>query len=290
VSAAVIDGPVAVPEPRFGHRRRPAPMIAVALIILAVVAVLAVFGTLLAPESPTAQDLASGTAGPSGGHLLGTDQLGRDVLSRIMAGARTAVLGPLLIALGALVISSVVGILAGYTGGRTDAVIMRIVDGGYALPSLLVVAVVVGILGGGYYVSAAVLALLFAPYDIRIIRAVALQQRSLPYVEAARTLGLSRRQIMVRHIWPNVVPFVVVNACLDFAFGLVTLSGLSFLGLAAASGAADWGLMLADGKSLIFGSPLAALAPGAMIVLLAMSVSLAGDWLYQVAGPGEERR
>ena len=275
---------------RAARRERPTPLVAVALLVLAVVAVLAVFGAYLAPQDPNLQHLSTGTVGSSSAHWLGTDQLGRDILSRVMAGTQTAVLGPLVIALGALLISASLGILAGYVGGRTDSIVMRLVDAGYALPSLLVVAVVVGILGGGYYVSALVLAVLFAPFDMRIIRAVALQQRSLPFVEAARTLDLSPLRIMSRHILPNVAPFIVVNACLDFAFGLVTLSGLSFLGFGASSGSADWGLMVADGKDIIFDSPLDALAPGAMIVLLAMAVSIAGDWLYEALRPGEERR
>ena len=243
------------------------------------IAVLAIFGPLLAPKNPSAQNLTLGISGPSVDALFGTDSLGRDILSRTIAGARSAIIGPLLIAVGTAVISVVVGIYAGYRGGLLDSIIMRGVDLAYATPPLLLVVVVVGLLQGGYFVAVAVLILISAPYDIRVIRAVTVEQRALPYVEAARTLGLKQRQIMLRHIAPNVVPFVIVNSCLEFAFGLVTLSGLSFLGLGVPPGTADWGRMLNENRAVLFANAAAVLAPGVLLVLTAAAVNLLGDAL-----------
>ncbi len=249
--------------------------------VLLVMLVLVVAGSALAPHNPAAQSLLSASAPPGHGFLLGTDSLGRDLFSRLLAGARIALAGPLVIALGAMVISVFFGILSGYLGGLPDTIIMRIVDIGYALPPLLVAIVVAGVVSGGYWVAVAVLVVLSSPYDIRVIRAVTLEQRQLPYVEAARILGLTRRRIMVRHILPNVVPFIIVDLCLDFAFALVTLSGLSFLGLGAPPGSTDWGRMLSDNQALVFNNALGALAPGIMIVLTAASFSIIGDWVAE---------
>jgi peptide/nickel transport system permease protein len=256
-------------------------IVGIAAGILLIMLVLAIAGTWIAPHNPSAQSLISTSAPPGNGYLLGTDSLGRDLFSRVLAGTRSALSGPLVIALGAMMISVFFGVISGYLGGLTDTVIMRAVDVGYALPPLLVAIVVAGVVSGGYWVAVAVLVVLSSPYDTRIIRAVTLEQRQLPYIEAARVLGLSRRKIMLKHILPNVVPFVIVDLCLDFAFALVTLSGLSFLGLGAGVGSPDWGRMLSDNQALIFTNAIGALAPGIMIVLAAASVSIIGDWLAE---------
>lgn len=256
-------------------------IVGIAGAVLLVMLVLAVAGSAIAPHNPSTQSLIATSAPPGHGYLLGTDSLGRDIFSRVLAGTRSALAGPLVIALGAMLISVFFGVISGYLGGLTDTVIMRSVDIGYALPPLLVAIVVAGVVSGGYWVAVAVLVVLSSPYDTRIIRAVTLEQRQLPYIEAARVLGLSRRRIMLRHILPNVVPFVIVDLCLDFAFALVTLAGLSFLGLGAPPGSPDWGRMLSDNQALIFTNALGALAPGIMIVLAAASVSIIGDWVAE---------
>jgi peptide/nickel transport system permease protein len=263
-------------------RRRGFPVtIALSFVFVAFVAVCAIFGSLIAPKDPAAQDLLVGVSPPSSEYWLGTDDLGRDVFSRTIVGAQTAVVGPILIALGAMFIGNVLGLLAGYKGGWPDSVILRWVDLMYALPGLLVAIVIVGVLGGGYFLAVALLILLTSPYDTRIVRGATLEQRPLAYVEAARTLGLPPRRIMTRHIWPNVLPFALANTFLNFAFALVTLSALSFLGLGVGPGTADWGRMLAESRTLLFDNPAAALAPGFMIVMTAASMNLIGDWFYE---------
>ena len=251
------------------------------ILIAAIVAVFAIFGPVLAPHDPNAQNLLETLQGPSRQYWLGTDDLGRDLAARIIAGARTAVIGPVLVAVGALVIGNTVGLVSGYFGGRLDAVIMRWVDLMYAMPGLLVAIVLIGVVGGGYALAVALLVVLTAPYDTRLVRGATLEQRPLPYVEAARALGLPSWRIMFWHIWPNVLPLVVANSFLNFAFSLVSLSALSFLGLGVGPGTPDWGRMLAENRNLLFGTPIAALAPAAMIVITAASTNLIGDWLYE---------
>jgi peptide/nickel transport system permease protein len=280
VSDVVASSPAAeLAAPRA--RRGFSPVVGIALVVLAVVVVCAIFGPWIAPYDPNEQDLLASLEPPSREHLLGTDDLGRDILSRTIVGARTAIVGPLLIALGAALIGNVLGLIAGYRGGVTDSAISRWVDFVYALPALLVAIVVVGILGGGYFLAVALLVVLFSPIDTRIVRGATLDQRSRPYVEAARMLGLSDRRIMARHIWPNILPLALANAFLTFAFAIVSLSALSFLGLGVGPGTPDWGRMLADSRTLLFDVPTAALAPGIAIVLTAASVNVIGDWLYE---------
>ncbi len=263
------------------RRGRPPVVILLSGLVLAVVVACAIFGALIAPQDPAAQDLILGLAPPGAGHPLGTDDLGRDVLSRLVAGARTAIVGPAIVAVGAMLIGSALGLLAGYRGGLTDTLTMRWVDLMYSLPALLVAIVVAGVLGGGYFLAVALLTVLAAPNDTRLIRAATLEQRPRPYVEAAQALGLSSRRIMTRHIWPNVLPIIVANTFLTFAFALVSLSALSFLGVGADPGTADWGRMLSDSRALLFINPAMAIAPAAAIVATALSVNLLGDWMFE---------
>ncbi len=263
-------------------RRFGSVLIWVCWTIVLIVLACAIFGELIAPQSPDAQDLALGVTPPSGDHLLGTDELGRDVLSRVIVGARTAVIGPVLIALGGTLIGLLLGLMAGYAGGWLDTIILRWADLMFALPGHLVAIVVVGVLGGGYGMAIVVLIVLSSPYDTRLMRAATLEQRPRPYVEAARLLGLPGRRVALQHIWPNLVPLVMASGFLGFAYGLLALSALSFLGLGVGPGTADWGRMLAESLVLIFSNPAGALAPGGLIVLTAASVNLIGDWLEEV--------
>jgi peptide/nickel transport system permease protein len=261
--------------------RRISPIILFCFLVVAGVIVMAALGSTIAPQDPNAQDLANTLAHPSSQHWLGTDALGRDVFSRIIAGARSAFLGPLVIALGSAVLGSVFGLLAGYYGGRTDSVLMRYVDLVFALPYLLVIIVVAGAFGGGYWFSVGLLVILTMPFDLRMVRGATLEQVPRPYVEAAKTLGVRDWRIMLLHIWPNVSSVVVAQVFLGFAGALVALAGLSFLGLGVSPGTADWGLMLSEGRALLFANPVAVLAPAAAIVLTATCMNLIGDWSYE---------
>jgi peptide/nickel transport system permease protein len=179
-----------------------------------------------------------------------------------------------------MLLGNFLGVLAGYRGGTADSAISRIVDFIYALPALLVAIVVVGVIGGGYAIAVVLLMVLFSPADTRIVRGEAVRQRSLPYVEALRVLGVSGRRIMFGHIGRNVLPIVVAYVFLDFGFALVALSALSFLGIGVGPGSTDWGRMLYENRNLLFTNPAAAIAPGLAIVLTAASMNLFGDWLF----------
>jgi peptide/nickel transport system permease protein len=264
-----------------GRRLLASPVIWLAFIIMAGVLVMAVFGALLAPQNPAAQHLAIINAPPSGAHWLGTDALGRDVFSRVIAGARTAFFGPLIITAASFILGNLLGLFAGYRGGLADAVIMRWVDFMWALPALVILVVVAGAVGSSYWLAVGVLIVLTVPFDTRVIRGATLEQVPRPYVEAAKTLGVPRWKIMLFHVWPNVSPVAVASTCLVFAGSLVTLAGLEFLGLGLPPGTPDWGLMLSQNEALLFTDPLATIAPGVMIVLTAIAMNLIGDWLFE---------
>ena len=239
---------------RFGGKAE-SVLVAVALGIVAIAVLFAVAGTLIAPFDPNVQHLRVGVTGPNARFLLGTDDLGRDIWSRAIVGARTALVGPLIITGGAFLLGNLLGIL--------------------------VAIVIVGVLGGGYLLAVALLVVVTTPNDARIVRGSALEQRGLVYVQAARTVGFGAGRIMLRHVWPNVLPVAVPNAFLNFAFSIVNLTALSFLGLGVSPQTPDWGRMLSEGRSLLFDNPLAAIAPATMIVLTAASVNLLGDVLFE---------
>lgn len=274
---------VAVPTALRTSRRRRLPSILVVLSLgwLALVIVLAVIGPELAPHDPDAQDILIGVTGPGPDHPMGTDSLGRDIFSRVLAGTRTPVVGALCVAVLVMFLSTSFGLVAGYVGGRTETWIMRSVDLALALPGLLVLIVVVGAFKGGLVLAVFVLALLTAPPDVRVIRSVTLEERPRAYVEAARVMGLPPWRIMVSHVFPNILPIVVVNVCLNFTVALVALAALSFLGLGVGPGAADWGRMLFENRELMLANVWAALAPALMIMLTSTAANVAGDWAYE---------
>ncbi len=254
---------------------------AVVIAVIGLSILCAVAGTALAPLPPEQQDLLLGASPPSAEHLLGTDDLGRDVLSRVIVGARTAIIGPVAIAVGAMLLGTAIGLVAGFRGGRLGALLMRMVDLIYALPALLVAIVLAGVVGGGYWMAVGLLIVLFCPFDARVVRGATLAQRRMPYVEATSLLGLPSSHILVKEIWPNVRPVELANAFLNFAFGLVYLASLAFLGIGVPPGVPDWGRMVSEGLGYIEFNPWGVLAPGIAIVLVAASVTLIGDRLEE---------
>nr|WP_243751866.1 ABC transporter permease [Leucobacter weissii] len=182
------------------------------------------------------------------------------------------------------------GTLAGYRRGVVDFAVSRWSDLLFALPVVLVAIVVVGVFGAGYWLTVALLILLFSPSDIRIVRAAVLEQSARPYIESARVAGVGSGRIMFVHILPNVLPLVVTNLLLNVAFALVALSSLSFLGLGVPPGSADWGRQLADGRLIMADNPAAVWVPALLIIAVACAVNLLGDWLserYAARGTAE---
>lgn len=269
------------PRARVGARWRIPPLIAFSIGYVTIVVLAAVAGRLVFPGSISNTDpLAIGQT-PTALHWLGTDELGRDVFRRVIAGAHPALVGPVIIAVSGFLISGLVGIGAGYLGGLLDTATMRVVDFFFALPGLLIAIVLVTVLQGGYWTAVAVLCLLNVQGDIRLVRSAALAQRSLAYIEALRVTGVPGWRIMYLHIGRNILPILLADFAVDFGSNLVALAGLAFLGLGSQPGTADWGLMLTEGQQVLFENPWAALAPGLAIVLLATSVNLIGDWIYE---------
>jgi len=260
------------------------------LIVIAIVTAWVVLGRWITPHDPSAQDLGLGLVGPQGGHWLGTDQLGRDVFSRLIAGSRLAMLGPTCVAVGTLLIGASLGMVSGYYGGRIDSLISRGADLIFALPALLVAVVVIGSVGGGYWLTVALFVFLSLPAEIRLCRSATMVQVRLAYVDAARTLGLSAPTTILRHVLPNIVPTVIATFLLDFVGSLVGFSSLAFLGLGVEAGSADWGTMLADGQGLIYDNPWMSIAPAVMLVATAAAVTIIGDALYDRFTSERERQ
>ncbi|MBV1849960.1 ABC transporter permease [Catellatospora tritici] len=263
-------------RPRLGA---PALVWAAALIALSFLT-LAVCGHQLSPRNPDTQDLLLGASGPAPGHWLGTDELGRDILSRLMAATGSALAGPFVVALAAMIAGTTLGLTAGYRGGLVDAIISRFADLVWSLPGLLVAIVVIGVLQGGTWLSVAVIAFLSIPHATRQTRSATLGQVRLPYVAAARTLGLARSRVIVRHILPNIRATVLTTLLLDFVTAILIFAALAFLRIGVEPGAPNWGSMLADGQSLITVNPFQMAAPAVAIVLFAASVTILGDWAH----------
>jgi peptide/nickel transport system ATP-binding protein len=260
-------------------------------VLVSALVLVAAVGMALIPASALdlSQNIILG-ATPAGrpGHLLGTDRLGRDILALTLAGARSALVGPILIATGSMALGLLLGIPAGYFGGWFDAVVARFVDLTLSLPSLLLAIVVAGVTGGSYGVTIVLLVVLFSPWDIRVARSGVLQQRHLPYIEATRVLHLSRPRVLYHHLLPNLWALVITNVFLNLGYALVSLSSLSYLGLGVKPGQADWGRQLSDGRSVLYDNPAAAIVPAVAIILVASAANLVGDWLERrLSGDGE---
>jgi peptide/nickel transport system permease protein len=255
------------------------------LVILTVVAVMAIAAPLIAPHDPNLQDVANRLQGPSFAHPLGTDNLGRDELSRIIYGARVSVLTTLAVGAMILLIGMFIGIVSGLLGGRVDGFLMRIVDVLLAFPSFLLALAVAGTLGPGLlHLALAMTAVWWVEYS-RLVRGLVLGVKALPFIEAARSMGLSRVRIAWRHVLPNVAPPVIVLATLQTSRLLLALASLSFLGLGVSPPTAEWGSMLNDGKEFLATSPELMLWPGLAITITALGLNLLGDGLRDVLDP-----
>lgn len=258
----------------------------------AALAVLLVLVALLAPViAPHPADAGSAThpelalAKPSGEHLLGTDQLGRDILTRVLYGARTSlrIAGSVLVL--AVLIGVPLGLVAGYVGGWLDDVIMRVTDVFLAFPALLLSLALAAVLSPSVGNATIAIAATWWPWYARLARGSAVAIRDRGYVEAARALGVSRRRILARHVLPNATTPVLVQASLDVGGVIITAAALSFLGLGAQDPTAEWGLMVSQGQGLLATNWWFPVAPGVAIVLAALAFNLLGDGLRTVLDP-----
>jgi peptide/nickel transport system permease protein len=259
-----------------------------ALVGLAVVAALvlsAAGAPWLAPADPAKQSLVEKRARPGGKFLLGADEFGRDILSRVIYGSRVAlVVGVLSVAL-AFGFGLVLGCLAGFAGGWVDALIMRVTEILLAFPYLLLAIAVVSALGPGVLNTTIAVGIWGAPAVIRIVRAAVLATRESEYVRAARALGASAREVLVRHVLRNVVPTVAVYSTLFMANAILVEAALSFLGLGVQPPTPSWGLMVSTGRDLLLVAPHVATIPGVAIMVAVLGFNLVGDGLRDALDP-----
>jgi peptide/nickel transport system permease protein len=259
-----------------------AGMISAAVIALATV--VAVIGGLIAPFSPTLPNLALSFVGPTGAHLFGFDYEGRDVLSRLLAGAQSSMLGPLAVVLGALVIGTVLAVIAAWRRGFLDAFIGSGLDILFAFPGILLAVLAAAVFGAGLWAAAISLAIAYMPYVARVLRGAALKERSQPYVAALEVQGASATSICLRHIVPNIMPLIVAQATILFGYAMVDLAAVSFLGLGVQPPAPNWGVMISENQvGIPQGYPLPALAAGACIVAVVIAFNVLGERLFEQA-------
>jgi peptide/nickel transport system permease protein len=255
------------------------------LMILTVLGGLALLAPLVAPHDPAAQDVLDRYAAPSLEHPLGTDQLGRDELSRLLYGGRTSLLTSIALGAGILVIGLAVGTTSGFAGGIIDGAVMRVIDVLLAFPNFLLVLVVVGALGPGLVnLSVAFLVAGWVGYA-RVVRGLVLAAKERPFVEAARSLGLRPRRVALGHVLPNVLAPVIVLWTLRTGQLLLALAALSFLGLGVQPPTPEWGAMLNDARDSLAQAPMLMVYPGALITLAALGFNLLGDGLRDVLDP-----
>lgn len=255
------------------------------LIIVLLLVAAAVSAPWVAPYDPNTPEVLNKFAGPSWQHLLGTDELGRDMFSRVLHGARVSVFTTLVATFAIATIGMVLGTLAGYLGGVTDLVIGRVVDVVLAFPGFLLALAITAVLGPGMsHLLLAVILVWWASYA-RLVRAAVVRERERPYVEAARAAGAREWRVLGRHILPNVIGPVIVLSALELGAVLLALTSLSFLGLGVQTPTAEWGAMLTGGRAYLGSAPHVMLAPGACVFLMVMGCNLLGEGLRDLLDP-----
>ena len=268
--------------------RRPGSMIGGALTVL--ILVLALVGPMLAPVAPDHVDLSARLQGPSRAHIFGTDQFGRDVLSRLLHGARYSLLITLASVAVAMVLGTLAGTAAGYFGGWLDRAITHLMDILLALPSIFLALAVASAFGTGMSKVVLATALVGIPRVGRIARGSVIAVKQREFVEAARALGASNWRIQLRHVLPNCAGSLIVFATLWTGTTLIYASGLSFLGVGVQPPTPEWGAMLADAQPYLLRAPALALFPGLAITLLVLGLNLLGDGVRDYLDPGTRKK
>jgi peptide/nickel transport system permease protein len=254
-------------------------------LVVAVIGVLALVAPAIAPYGPLEQDLANNYAGPSLAHPFGTDDLGRDIWSRILFGARIS-LGIAFASVGfALLVGTLVGLFSAYYGGFVDASLMRLMDVLLAFPGILLGIAVVVVLGNGVENTVIAVAVMSTPTFARLVRGSALSILERDHVAASRALGASAVRVIFGQVLPNALSPLVVASTLQLGTAILIASGLSFLGLGVQPPHPEWGAMLSKGRELVRATPVAAFAPGFFITVLVLSFSLLGDGLRDALDP-----
>jgi len=280
---------VPVPATSVRPRRWPAwlrsPLTVAGLVLITLFALAALFAPLLAPADPLKQVLSTRLKPPTAAHWLGTDQLGRDVLSRMLFGARISLLVGVVVVGLAGSLGTFVGLVAGYTGGWLDEGLMRLTDVFFAFPALILAMAIAGALGPSLTNAIIAIAVVSWPVYARLVRAQVLTLREREYVEAARSLGASTPRIIWQHILPNTLAPLLVQASFDMGGAILAAAGLSFIGFGTQPPTPEWGVMISDGRSYISTQPWLSLFPGLAILFTVAAFNLIGDGLRDAFDP-----
>jgi len=253
---------------------------AVAVAICALLTAVAILAPLLAPHDPNAVDPLHAFAPASGAHPLGTDDTGRDLLSRLIAGARPSLAGPALVIVASTTVGAFLAIAAAWRGGWLDATIARLLEVLFAFPGLILAVVAAAVFGAGFVAPVVALSIAYVPIVARVVRTAALKERALPYVAALQVQGASGWSICVRHLLPNLLPLIVVQAAIGFGYAMLDLAAISFLGLGIQPPSPDWGVMIAGGQPAILdGNPQQSLYAALTVVVAVVSFNLVGERL-----------
>jgi len=256
-----------------------------AALLLVFLTVVAVFAPDIRPQDPDLVQLGSTFAGPSSAHWLGTDQSGRDVFSRLIVGARPALLGPLLVVVLATVIGSILAIASAWAGGIIDGIVGRTLDLLFAFPAILLAILAVAVLGASLLAAVIAVGIAYIPYVARVVRSEAVRQRTLPYIAACEAQGQSPARICARHLLPNLLPLIIAQATVSFGYAMIDLSALSFLGFGVQAPAADWGEMVAAGEpGILLHAPVESISASFMIVITVLAFTVLGERLGAPAG------
>ncbi|QIG49640.1 ABC transporter permease [Nordella sp. HKS 07] len=253
--------------------------------IVGTLLLVAIFAPWIAPYSPFDLDVAQMLKGPSAAHLLGTDELGRDVLSRVIHAARLSMMVAVLASLVGLVFGTIIGTLAAYFGGVVDLVLMRLMEILFSFPAILLAIVLMASLGTSIFNAMIAIGIIFIPGFARLARATAEGVLRQQYVEQARAIGMSHARILTREILPNIVAPLLVEAAVAFSYAVLLESALSFLGLGAQPPDPSWGNMLNTGRGFMAAAPWLSIVPGAAIFLTVLGFNMLGDGLRDAFDP-----
>lgn len=271
-------------------RVRSSTLTSAGLVIIGLFTVLAVFAPLIAPHDPYSIDLEATYQPPSWRHPFGTDNVGRDVFSRVIYGSRIAFTITVIVVLLELAISVPLALVSSYIGGAFDEAVMRVMDMIISIPHLLLAIVIVAMLGPGMRNAILAISISYMPMLARLVRSVTLSIKEEPYIEACRVLRFSSVRIVFAHILPNVVSVIIVQLSLDLGYALIDMAALSFIGLGVQPPRASWGAMLALGKSYLLLSPWMTIFPGICIALLVFGFNLFGIGLGNILNPRRRER
>lgn len=265
------------------------PLLILSIIIVAVVAVVAIIGPYITPYNPTQLYVGATLQPPSLEHIFGTDDLGRDIFSRVLDGTRASLVAPILVVIGSTVIGIVIGIAGAWYGGILDAILARITEVIFAIPGLVLAIMSVAMFGKGLAAPVIALSIAYVPLIARLTRTSAGIELAKPYMDALWINGVSGAAIIIKHLVPALLPALTAQATIGFGYAMLDLSAISYLGLGQQPPAADWGVMVSNGQSSILsGAPEQSLFAALMIVVTVLAVNVIGARVTDWAERGEQ--